>query len=547
MHQLLLRQIKRLFGKVEDIPTGVVALLAAVDEAYRQADIDRALIERSLDLASQEMLEQNRALAAELSARRTAESQVQHLSNFDNLTGLANRNLLCDRLDQSIASTKRQMHKMDVLLLGLDHFKLINESLGLGTGNELLKIVAGRLATCVRSGDTVARLSGDEFAIVLIEQPAAVSSFQQSAGSSDSNADPFLTELLKRILKTVSAPLVLADRELQITCSIGISRFPQDGFDSETLLRTASSALNSAKQLGRDNFQYYTPDIGMRMDARLAMQSQLRLAIERHEFVLHYQPQVDLDTGCIVGMEALIRWNHPELGMVPPASFIGLAEETGLIVLIGAWVIRTACEQGVAWQRKGYDKIRMAVNLSVRQFAQPDLVEYIADVLEQTGLAPHWFEIELTESLVMSDVNRSIDVLHRLKGLGLQVSVDDFGTGYSSLAYLKRFPIDVLKIDQSFVRDIGAEDDAAIVKAILSMAHSLGMRVIAEGVETEAQCDFLRLHMCDEIQGYFFSKPQGAQQIEDLLDRKTRLPGNRRRVEKDKKRPATNRASRARI
>jgi EAL domain-containing protein (putative c-di-GMP-specific phosphodiesterase class I)/FixJ family two-component response regulator len=290
--------------------------------------------------------------------------------------------------------------------------------------------------------------------------------------------------------------------------------------------------MGSAKQAGRNNFKFYTSELSVRIEERLAMQGQLRLALEREEFVLHYQPQVDLCDGRIVGMEALVRWNHPERGQVQPAEFIGLAEESGLIVPIGAWVIRTACAQAKAWQDAGCGKFRIAVNLSMRQFAQADLVEYIAAVLQETGLDAQSLEIELTESSVMTDVERSIDILHRFKALGLHMSIDDFGTGYSSLSYLKRFPIDVLKIDQSFVRDIETADDAAIVKAIISMAHSLGMRVIAEGVETESQCDFLRLNMCDEIQGYLFSKPTDAARMGEMLQQDLRLPSKLLRFEK---------------
>lgn len=504
----------------------MLPLFEAIDAYYYQADTDRAMIERSLDIASQEMLEQNRALTSELEARRAAESRVVTLSNFDALTGLANRSLLVDRLNQAVASAQRQTHKVVVVVLGLDYFKLVNESLGYSTGNELLRIIGDRLGHCIRGSDTVARLGGDEFALVLVE-----SLLGQSDGNpphhlrhTDDEAEPGTVELLQRVMQTVSTSLMLEGRELQITCSMGVSLYPRDGTDSEALLKAASAALSNAKRIGSNNFQFFTADLSAKIQARLALQGQLRLAVERHEFVLHYQPQVDLSSGRIVGMEALIRWNHPELGLVPPLQFIGLAEETGLIVPIGAWVIRTACAQSKAWERQGLGKLRMAVNVSVRQFAQPDLVEYIAAVLAETGLEPQSLEIELTESLVMNDVERSIDILQRLKAIGLQMSIDDFGTGYSSLAYLKRFPIDLLKIDQAFVRDIEtSSDDTAIVKAIISMAHSLGIRVIAEGVETEAQCNFLRLNMCDEIQGYFFSRPVDTEHFADLLTRDQRL------------------------
>lgn len=526
MHSLLLRQIRRLFGEVQELPARMLPLFEAIDAYYHQADNDREMIERSLDIASQEMLEQNRVLTSELEARRAAESRVVALSNFDTLTGLANRGLFVDRLDQAIASAVRHSHKVVVVVLGLDYFKLVNESLGYSTGNELLKIIGDRLRSCVRGSDMVARLGGDEFALIFAESVPGLRDLQlpHYCANTNDEVEPGTAELLQRIMRTVSTSLMLTDRELHITCSMGVSLYPRDGTDSEALLKAASAALNNAKRIGSNNFQFFTVDLSAKIQARLALQAQLRLAVEREEFVLHYQPQVDLCSGRIVGMEALVRWNHPELGLVPPGQFIGLAEETGLIVPIGAWVIRTACAQCKAWERQGLGSLRIAVNVSVRQFAQPDLVEYIAAVLAETGLEPQWLEIELTESLLMQDVDRSIDILERLKAIGLQMSIDDFGTGYSSLAYLKRFPIDLLKIDQAFVRDIEtSQDDTAIVKAIISMAHSLGLRVIAEGVETEAQCNFLRLNMCDEIQGYFFSRPIEAARIEGLLAKDQRL------------------------
>ncbi len=526
MHRLLQRQIKKLFGDVQEIPVALIPLFDAISAAYEQADKDRAMIERSLDIASQEMLEQNHTLAQELKIRRATELKLDHLTNFDALTGLVNRNLFSDRLKQAIISARRHGQNVAVLVLGLDHFKIINDSLGHDIGNELLKTIAERLMACVRGSDTVARLGGDEFALILVEQSedGANCHMLQNTGNTAS-LNPHLIDILQRVLKIVSDSVVLADRELQITCSIGLSLYPRDGDNMEVLLQNADAALTSAKQIGRNNFQFYTSDLSVRIAERLTIQGELRLALEREEFILHYQPQVDLCTGCIVGVETLIRWNHPQKGMIPPVRFIGLAEETGLIVPIGAWVIRTACVQAKAWQQGGCGRFRIAVNLSVRQFMQPDLVQFIAAVLVETGLDPNLLEIELTESLVMSDAERAINILHGIKALGVQLSIDDFGTGYSSLSYLKRFPIDVLKIDQSFVRDIET-DDAAIVNAIISMAHSLGIRVIAEGVETEAQCDYLRLNMCDEIQGFFFSKGLPENEIESLLREKRQLPNH---------------------
>jgi len=525
MHSLLRRQIIRFFGDASRLPDELKKLIEAIDMTYHQADIDRAMTERSLDIASQEMLAQNQLLAEELKSRQSAESQLMYLTNYDELTGLVNRNLLHDRLKHALANAQRHQHQLVIVTLGLDHFKVINDSLGPSVGNELLRIIADRLSACVRGGDTVARLGGDEFALVLTEQNETYPHDDNRSKEQGSiTFYPHLIEILQRILAAVSRPMVLAQQELEVTCSVGVSQYPQDGNDPDTLLMNANAALSSAKQLGRNIYQFYTSDLSTRLNEKLTMQSRLRLALEREEFVLHYQPQVDLRTGHIVGLEALVRWNQPDIGMVSPGHFIGLAEETGLIIPIGAWVIRTACAQCKVWHDQGIGKFRIAVNLSVRQFGQADLLHFVSEVLTQTGLDPQYLEIELTESLVMTDVERSIDILRGLKALGVQLSIDDFGTGYSSLSYLKRFPIDVLKIDQSFVRDIEKSDDAAIVKAIISMAHSLGMHVIAEGVETEAQCKFLRHNQCDEIQGFLFSRGLPKEEVEHLLLKKKQLP-----------------------
>ena len=311
---------------------------------------------------------------------------------------------------------------------------------------------------------------------------------------------------------------MIEEREFTLSCSVGIAVYPHDGQTPDVLIERADIAMYSAKKSGRDNFQFFNAEMNERLFERLRIEDDLRKAIKHNEFVLHYQPQVNLATGKVVGMEALIRWQHPERGMVPPNLFIGVAEETGLICAIGDWVIRTACAQNMAWQRAGFGHLRIAINLSARQFAQRDLVGSIAGVLEETGMNAHDLEIELTESLVMGDVETAIDVLRNLKKLGVKLSIDDFGTGYSSLSYLKRFPIDVLKIDQSFMRDIVLDTDAAtIVSLIISLAHTLRLGVIAEGVETEVQLAYLRRHGCDEMQGYFFSRPVPAEHFTQLL------------------------------
>ncbi|MGH8807891.1 MAG: putative bifunctional diguanylate cyclase/phosphodiesterase, partial [Noviherbaspirillum sp.] len=331
--------------------------------------------------------------------------------------------------------------------------------------------------------------------------------------------------LLQRLMELIAQPIVIEGHTFVMGCSIGIAACPSDGADPESLIKHAGIAMYRAKEMGRNNFQLYTATMNERSMERLCIEGDLRNALEREEFALHYQPQVDLTTGRILGMEALLRWQHPARGMVPPARFIPMAEELGLIVPIGVWVLRTACRQSMEWQRAGYRPMRVAVNLSARQFYQHDLVASIKAILEETGLAPHLLELELTESMMMNDVEHAASILHDLKAVGVQLSIDDFGTGYSSLAYLKRFPIDLLKIDQSFVRDITVDpDDAAIVLSIISLAHSLRLRVIAEGVENADQLAYLQRHGCDYMQGYYFSRPLPARECEWLLRHDRRLP-----------------------
>ncbi|HYD78588.1 MAG TPA: EAL domain-containing protein [Paucimonas sp.] len=445
----------------------------------------------------------------DITAAKRYEAELEYQANRDALTGLANRNLLRDRLGQALAYAGRYGHSVWIVLVDLDRFKFINDTLGHKAGDALLNKVAERLLQAVRETDTVARLGGDDFVLILPER-----------------SDERLTMgAVQRIMQAVSRPLVIEGHEFFPTCSTGVSAYPADGQDADTLIKHAEIAMYRAKENGRNTVQFYTSAMNAEALERLKLEGSLRSAVEREEFILHYQPQVDLASGRVTGMESLIRWQHPELGMVPPGRFIGLAEETGLIVPIGSWAIRTACAQAKSLQNQGFGQLRVAVNLSARQFYQHDLVKTVATALNEAELAPDCLEIELTESLVMTDVERAIAVLRDLKALGVQISIDDFGTGYSSLSYLKRFPIDVLKIDQSFVRDITEDaDDAAIVLSIISLAHSLRLKVIAEGVETAEQLAYLRQHGCDQIQGYYFSKPLPAPALQSLLAEGKSLP-----------------------
>jgi len=429
-------------------------------------------------------------------------AQLDYQANHDGLTGLPNRNLLADRVRQALLYTHRSQRQMAVLFIDLDHFKFINDSLGHDLGDRLLKIVAERLTECVRSEDTVARQGGDEFVIVLAEL----------AEGEDA------AEVAQKIGAAVRRPLKIDENMLEVSCSIGISVYPKDGGDVQTLLKNADVAMYRAKEQGRNNFQFFAAEMNDKAVARMTMEKHLRRALERDEFLLHYQPQLELDTGRIIGMESLIRWQSPELGFIPPGSFIHLAEETGLIVAIGEWVLQTACAQNKAWQDAGLAPLIMAVNLSPRQFRQEGLAELVARILEETGLEPRYLEIEIIESLVMHDVEGATVILKKLKELGVQLTMDDFGTGYSSLSYLKRFPFDKVKIDQSFVRDITSDpDSAAIARAIIALSHSLNLRVIAEGIETEGQLGYLRSHACDDMQGFYFSRPVPAGEFERML------------------------------
>jgi diguanylate cyclase (GGDEF)-like protein len=433
--------------------------------------------------------------------RTRAAQEIHHLANYDALTGLPNRNLLHDRLQQAIVQSARMQGRVGVLLLDLDRFKGVNESLGHKAGDQLLRTVAERLRVCVRESDTLARIGGDEFVVVL-SVVADEDGISSAAG---------------KILAIISEPFVIEEQELYLTASIGVAVYPTDGSDVQTLLKHADLAMYQAKDMDRNNFQFFSSDLNVKVMERMVLESSLRRALERDEFELFYQAQVDVVERTIIGFEALLRWRHPELGMIAPDKFIPLAEETGLILSIGEWVIRTACRQARAWQDAGFPPVRMAVNLSGKQF-RTRLDQVVAAILQETGLGASWLELELTESILMRNAAENQQLLQSLSGMGCSLSIDDFGTGYSSLAYLKNFPLGRLKIDRSFVRDIiNNPDDRAIAKIIIDMAHTLKMEVTAEGVEEHDQLELLKSYGCREIQGFLFSKPVPAAAAEEFL------------------------------
>jgi diguanylate cyclase (GGDEF)-like protein len=438
----------------------------------------------------------------ELIKQRTA--QVDHLSYHDVLTGLPNRTLFEDRIAQALLSAQRNEQMLAVMLLDLDRFQTTNDNLGPVVGDRVLCEVAERLSTCVRGGDSIARLGSDEFAILLTQMENA------------EDAD----RLHQKIVAALRQPFHCGAHELYITASKGISFYPLDGTDAHSLLKNAGAALCHAKEQGGDAYQVYMADMNAGSLKRLALENSMRRALERDEFILHYQPQANAGTQNITGVEALVRWQHPELGLISPAEFIPLAEETGLMVPLGEWVLRTACAQNKAWQQAGFPHLSMSVNLSLRQFRQTNLTGMVGQVLEETGLDPTYLELELTESSVMMNTESAVTTLRKLQALGIRIAIDDFGTGYSSLNYLKNLPIDTLKIDRSFVRDAATNPvDAAIVQAIITLAHSLNLKVKAEGIETQEQLDFLCLLRCDEIQGYLLSRPLPAEALEKLLSK----------------------------
>ena len=432
------------------------------------------------------------SIVEDITERREAQSRIEYLATHDEMTGLANRTLFSELLSRAVARERRHHRRFAVLFVDLDRFKIVNDSLGHDGGDEVLKAVASRLGASVRSSDVIARFGGDEFVLLVHEIPDR----------------PAASTIARNLLSLVLKPVTVGEQQCRVTASIGVAIFPDDAEDANTLLKRADMALYRAKEEGKNTFQCYSPDLGARSEEKLKIETCLRDALAQNQLALHYQAKVDMKTGAIRGVEALLRWSHPELGSVSPTRFIPIAEECGLIVPIGHWAMTSACAQNVAWLRQGLPPVCMAVNLSPRQFLDPNLVTVIISVIEETGIQPHLLELEITESVMSHDMDSALAKLTAIRNLGVRLAIDDFGTGYSSLSQLKRFPIDVLKIDRSFIKGIPSDkEDIAITEAILALAGSLGVRIVAEGVETVEQQTFLQRHDCHEMQGFYFSRP----------------------------------------
>ena len=442
------------------------------------------------------------SIVEDITERREAQSRIEYLATHDEMTGLANRTLFSELLSRAVARERRHHRRFAVLFVDLDRFKIINDSLGHDGGDEVLKAVASRLCASVRSSDVIARFGGDEFVLLVHEIP-------------DRHAAAIIA---RHLLSVVLTPAAIGEQQCRVTASIGVAVYPDDAEDANTLLKRADMALYRAKEEGKNTFQFYSPDLGARSEEKIKIETCLRDALARNELTLHYQAKVDMKSSAIRGVEALLRWTNPELGSVSPTRFIPIAEECGLIVPIGHWAITSACAQSVEWLRQGLPPICMAVNLSPRQFLDPNLVNVITGVIEETGIQPHLLELEITESVMSHDMESALAKLTAIRILGVRLAIDDFGTGYSSLSQLKRFPIDVLKIDRSFIKGIPSDkEDIAITEAILALAGSLGVRIVAEGVETLEQQTFLQRHDCHEMQGFYFSRPIPPEDFASLL------------------------------
>ena len=449
-------------------------------------------------------------LIRDITQRKTAEQQIEYQAYHDALTGLANRRLFQEHLTLALALGQRRRKVVAVLFLDIDHFKVVNDSLGHSVGDELLKQIASQLKNTVREGDTVARVGGDEFTIVLHEL--------------QSRDDGLV--VAEKLLRTIAQPIQIGAHRLYVTASIGVTTFPDDGCDAETLLKNADNAMYRAKANGRNTYHMSTEELSRSVQERMSLESGLHLAIERDEFELFYQPLIDARTMRITGVEALLRWRHPERG-VTPNDFIGVAEDRGYIVIIGDWVLRTACNQAVKLRERGHESVRVSVNLSARQFREISLASRIEAAIRDSGADPHMLELEITESVAVENVELTLSILTQLRSVGISIAIDDFGTGHSAMSYLKRFPIDTLKIDRSFVADLPAPADAAIVRSVIQLAQGLRLRVVAEGVERKEQLDFLRDNGCVEMQGFYFGTPVRAADVEELWTTATAFAGPR--------------------
>lgn len=432
---------------------------------------------------------------------------LQHMTHHDALTDLPNRNLFLDRLQQALTRARWHNRLVAVIFLDLDRFKDINDKLGHAVGDQLLLQLSERLSNSVRDGDTIGRFGSDEFAILM----------------DDIDSDKHMSSLAKKLLDTLAQPFKIKKQELFVTASIGVSIYPNDGEDAETLLRNADIAMYRAKELGKNNYQFYSDNLSAQVFERLTLENHLRRAVEQNEFILYYQPQLDARKQRITGVEALLRWHHPDLGLVSPNNFIPHLEETGLIEQVGDWLLETACRQSREWHDAGWSYVHMSVNISGRQFNNPNFISSVHNIISTTNINPEFLELEITESVLMRNASATINALHSLKELGVRFAIDDFGTGYSSLSYLRRFPIDTIKIDRSFIHDVTDNpDDAAIASAIIVMAQSLSLNVIAEGVENQKQLDFLSSHNCHYFQGNFFSRPLPADELTQLLEKQNK-------------------------
>lgn len=450
-----------------------------------------------------------RGVGRNITPEKRAEEQIQYLANHDSLTGLPNRVLFSRMLNLSVSSAQRYDRRFAVFFIDLDRFKIINDTLGHEAGDILLKEIGERLTRCCRSSDVVARLGGDEFVVLAQE----VDDREQAAATA------------RKLLSTVIHPVTIRERECRVTASIGVCMFPADAGDEQALMKNADNAMYRAKAEGKNTHQFYSGEFRSHALDRIELEAGLRRALEREELLLHYQAKIEFRTGAISGVEALLRWEHPELGTIAPMHFIPIAEESGLILPIGKWVLQTACAQNVAWQKVGLPSVCMSVNLSPRQFADEHLLQDLDDTLRETGMDPALLELEITESMVMGSIDQAIEQLKAIKERGVRLAIDDFGTGYSSLSQIKRFPIDTLKVDRSFIRELASDaEDQEITKAIISMGKTLSLSVVAEGVETRQQHGFLRSHACDEMQGYYFSRPVVAERFAELLDQHVTAP-----------------------